>query len=128
LHGIFAPCTFLRLLLPQLLGEQEKVIWLDTDILLFRDIRELWQEFTIFEDTHMIGAAYEYPPVSICNGLMFKRLKLTRPQKKNFKDFNAGVLLMDLAKLRKAGFVEWMSNMSPYSKELRCGDQVMNTS
>jgi lipopolysaccharide biosynthesis glycosyltransferase len=125
MDGVYIPCTYLRLLLPELLREQDKVIWLDTDILLLRDIRLLWNKFTMFDYRHMLAAA---PPPDLvkftCNGQMFRRLKVPSSQRRKFPNFNSGVLLMDLAKLRQSRFMEWVNSMKKYKKELKCGDQV----
>jgi len=68
--------TLLRLMLPDVLPEIHKVIYLDCDVIVRKDIRELWD---VDMGKYCLGAYLH----------------------ENGDEFNAGVLLMDLAGIRK---------------------------
>jgi lipopolysaccharide biosynthesis glycosyltransferase len=89
----FGTIVWLRLMLPELLPDVDRVLYLDSDTLVIAPIRELW-------DTAMPDA----PLAAVANVVErsmwphIERLGLDDPR----QFFNTGVLLMDLARMRTA--------------------------
>ncbi|MDR2526642.1 MAG: glycosyltransferase family 8 protein [Rickettsiales bacterium] len=81
--------TFCRLLIPDIAPNINKAIYLDIDIVVLRDISTLWNEDL---GNYELGAIPEYYST---------KMKYKKYLKKSFCYFNAGVLLMDTAKMRK---------------------------
>lgn len=94
----FTRYTLYRLLIPKLLREQDRALYLDTDTLVLRDLSELYQ---LNFSSNLIAAV---PDLGTDNpkadlGLADTDLYI-----------NAGVLLLNLAALRTEGFdEEWVS-------------------
>lgn len=80
--------TYYRLILPSLLPELEKVLYLDCDLLVLDDISDLWA-------TELGGRSCAAVPVKISRE-SFKQLGL--PDEAVY--FNAGVMLFNLKKMR----------------------------
>ena len=95
--------TFLRILLPDLLPNLNKVIYLDTDVIINKDLKELWN-FDL--GTNIIGMV-EY----------YKIAHIVLRKDSDVRSFNAGVVLMDLRGMRKFSFVKKCK--SSCSKQLR---------
>ena len=93
--------TYLRLLLPELLPEYEKILYLDADIIVMDSLSKLW-EFPLGDSS--IAAAID--TISILKGMAilehFKALQL--PEQHVY--FNAGVLLLNLKVLREIQLFE----------------------
>lgn len=96
-QGIILPsyltkaCLY-RVLIPELLGNVDKVIYIDCDLLFMRDIADLWG---INLGDHALGAVED--PWGAKNNLI-----IARPYNKIY--FNSGVLLMNLKKFRARGY------------------------
>ena len=86
--------TLIRLALPFIFPEEKRVLWLDVDTLVVEDISEIFD--TDFEDCFV--AAVVEPERS----------------SKPFVYFNAGVLLMDLEKLREGKCQEWIDYINTH--------------
>lgn len=80
--------SLLRLALPEILPEEDRVLWLDIDTICNKDITELF-------GTDLEGC---------CVGMAEEPIRSRDP----FRYYNAGVLLMDLAKLREGQAKEWI--------------------
>ena len=100
-HGHFAVETYYRLLAPELLDRVEKVVYLDSDLVVLRDLAELY-------DTDVTGcllaATRDADTAGQCDGydsdiLPYLRdvVKLDDPH----SYFQAGVLLLNLEEFRK---------------------------
>ena len=50
-----------------LLPEVDVFIYADIDTLLFRPLEALWQQFELFNESHMISAAQRYESVRVLN-------------------------------------------------------------
>jgi lipopolysaccharide biosynthesis glycosyltransferase len=88
----YSKATFLRLRLPALLSELSKCIYLDPDILVRHDIAELWN-WPLQE--HPIAAVKD---ISV-DWIKKHHKHINLPLGHTY--FNAGVLVLDLAKLRE---------------------------
>ena len=91
LSGRFTIGTFFRALLPDIVDGLKKIIYLDADIFVNRDIRELWD--MEMENCCLLAAPNApYLPVVVAKGLV-----------KAEEYFNSGVLYMNLDEIRKNG-------------------------
>jgi lipopolysaccharide biosynthesis glycosyltransferase len=86
-YGVASTATYRRLLLPELLPELDRLIYLDADIIVRDDLAELW---TTALDDHPLGAVPDAWAAD--NAVMRQRFPSGY--------FNSGVLLMDLASWR----------------------------
>lgn len=89
--------TFFRLLIPELLPNQfDKAIYLDCDLVVNRDLEQLWQ-IDIGENYVLAAQDIWIPYVSKPNGLLnYQELGISPDS----KYFNAGVLVINLKKWR----------------------------
>ena len=106
--------TYFRLGLPTLLPKIDRLIYLDADIIVMGDIEELWEQ----EMENNVLLAVEEP----------KYLNIERLKGLGMKDsspyFNAGVLLMDLEKMRAFGLEHKTSSyVNERLKSLKYQDQ-----
>ncbi|GLR76391.1 glycosyltransferase family 8 protein [Aliivibrio sifiae] len=95
--------TYFRLKLPSLLNKHDKVVYLDVDVLINKDISDMWN---IDLQGHSLGAVIE-PRMSFTQYDYLEKIGLT--EKKHLY-FNAGVLIMDLNCLRDINFEEKVAN------------------
>lgn len=86
--------TFFRLLLPELLPDVERVLYLDADLLVRRSLTPLYD---MPLDGHPVAAVMDAWPDKDCR-------RIGIPEAWGY--FNAGVLLMDLRACRAAGVAE----------------------
>lgn len=89
--------TYLRLLIGSILPEDiKKVIYFDCDMLVLKDVAELW---AVSLNDHIIAACSD-------TGIVFSRRDRENKEKllalRPFRYFNAGLLIIDLEKWRKA--------------------------
>lgn len=92
--------TYLRLLLPDLLPDYDKILYLDADLLVLDSLSTLWN-FPIGDKA--VGAAID--TLTILKGTALEHFKaLQLPDKHSY--FNAGVLLLNLKVLREIKLLE----------------------
>ena len=96
-HSYITPMTYARLLIPDLLPVNvEKVLYLDSDLVVLDDLGELWDtdvtHKTVFAARDLIG--FVSAPAGLAN---YRELGIPS----DAKYFNAGVLLMNLRKWRE---------------------------
>jgi lipopolysaccharide biosynthesis glycosyltransferase len=115
--------TMDRLLLPDVLGDLDRVVYIDIDVAVLGDVGELW-------DLHLGGAPLSARPTAsewAESGLAFiYRAALRLPVEVarelrafmharldgDFTSFNAGILVLDLARMRADGFTEHFAGMA----------------
>ena len=99
--------TFYRFYIPSLLPEYDKVIYLDADILVFDDLQNLYK---IDVDQVYVGAVKDTYVTSIVGQnkksetrpkISFRDYLATVLNVKHTQYFNAGVLLLNLNKIRR---------------------------
>ena len=78
--------SLMRLALPEILPEEDRVLWMDIDTIVEDDITELFE--TDMDDSYF--------------GMAEEPMRSKRP----FRYYNAGVMLMDLAKLRDGKYLD----------------------
>ncbi|WP_455721933.1 glycosyltransferase [Agathobacter sp.] len=109
--------TMFRLLLPEVLPDLDKIIYLDADLFVNRDIEELWNEniqdyclAAVVDEGTLKSMATPYP--------------VTENQVNRDKYFNAGVLYMNLKEIRKHGnLCENILKYLSQNKKAVCPDQ-----
>lgn len=101
LRGHFKIETYFRLLLPELLTEYDKILYLDSDMIVQTDVAELYKTDI---KNYLVAACKDADTAGLYNGYepqkkeyMDKVLKITHP----YDYFQAGTLLMNLAAFRK---------------------------
>lgn len=93
--------TYFRLFLPELYPQYDKVLYLDSDIIVLGDISEL---YNIDMETNLVAAAPD--DIIQYNKIFQDYAELVVGVAKYQHYFNAGVLLMNLDELRKFNFQE----------------------
>lgn len=100
--------TYFRFFIPQIFKQYDKIIYLDADILVFQDLKELYE--TDISDYAAGVVRDPFFEVCVLNKnyktetephLGMKDYAVLRLKKKNLTYFNAGVLLLNLDKIRK---------------------------
>jgi lipopolysaccharide biosynthesis glycosyltransferase len=94
----FSAAAWFRVLLPELLADIDRVLYLDVDLVVVGDITSLW-EFELGGDLVAAVTNPFYPNMSM---LPVFALGIEDPQ--NY--FNSGVLLCDLDRLRRFGLAQ----------------------
>ena len=94
--GRYTIGTLFRVMLPELLPNVSKIIYLDADLLVNRDIKELWD--TDIQD-YCLAAVPDYPTVNGQGTPYPVAQKEVIPS----QYFNAGVLYMNLDRIRAKG-------------------------
>lgn len=106
LRGHFREETYFRLLLPDLLPRYDKILYLDSDMIVCEDIAELYAENV---ENYLLAACKDADTAGLYNGY--------EPNKKNYMDnvlkikkpyeyFQAGTILFNLNMFRKNYTVE----------------------
>ena len=97
----YSKTTYFRLFLPELYPQYDKVLYLDSDIVLLTDVAEL---YNIDMGDNLVAAA---PDDVIQTSKIFQEYAEKVVGVADYRNyFNAGVLLMNLDELRKFGFQE----------------------
>ena len=94
-RGHLAPATWHRVFLPELAPELGRVLYLDADVIAMDSLEPLWD--TDLEGNVVAGVTNVPDPWAVT---YFESLGLAAPY------FNAGVLLMDLDRMRAEGLQE----------------------
>lgn len=127
--------TMDRLLLPEILEKDEKVLYLDVDIIVEGDISELYNLDIV--NYRYAGKKSDHSSWVTCDKLLERaasncpmtdarilRRLVSSHGCLNFRAANAGVTLMNLTKMREEHFVE---NYVPYVEQYHLNDQdVLN--
>lgn len=123
---LFRPYSAQRLFLHRLLPELDRVIYLDADTLVTRDVADLWEWFEHMSPHHTIAATRES---EILDGF-YLRVSDPRLPFVGYTGINAGVLLLHLDRQRHSDS-SWDADMARilfhYQELLWLGDQdVLN--
>lgn len=105
---------YFRLFIPTLLPQYEKVIYLDSDVVVTRDIGELWET----ELSGMIMAAVQDSP-----HIKQQRANLEKLGLDDSRYFNSGVLLIDCHAFMEAGIKESCYAVLKQYPDLQLPDQ-----
>ena len=96
-HGSHIP--MLRLFFPEILSDLDWVLWADVDTLWFRDPKALWN---LRDPSVSLLWARDIPSTR----KWAKRIAKWRPDRDESRYACSGVVLMNLARMRKTGFVK----------------------
>lgn len=99
--GIYTIGAMFRVMLPELLPELSKVIYLDADILVNRDIKELWD---VDIENYYMAAVKD---VFVNNGSV-RPVVVKSGEVEAERYFNSGVLYMNLERIRELGNMRHM--------------------
>ncbi|KAH9502133.1 Glucoside xylosyltransferase 2, partial [Dermatophagoides farinae] len=117
-RSLFKQCASQRLFLPALI-DYDSVIYIDTDVLVFTSVHEIWSFFDRMNQTQMAAATYESEDFSSNWYHRFARHPYYPPY-----GLNSGVMLMNLTRMRQFG---WLERLQPILNEYRSrivwGDQ-----
>ncbi len=115
---------FYRLLIPDLLPQYQKAIYLDTDLILNEDLGKLW-DIDIGED-YLLAVGELYPSLKIqelTSSDISSTATIDCPALQlpiNFKAFNSGVLVINLEKWRAENLgrkiIEYLVTNRPYGR------------
>lgn len=134
-HMHFSRATFYRLMLSKLLLNREKVLYLDTDIIVLDDISKL---YNINIDNYSLAACHDYimegfclksiPSISGTGGIPAKQyLQDYVGLGNNYKDyFQAGVILFNLKKIREMNVSDLMIESLTNKKYWFLDQDVLN--
>ncbi len=110
--------TYNRFLIPQLKPELKKVLYLDSDIVVLGDIKPLYE--TDMEN-YALGAAWDKSRI-LYNTDTFEPMELS----KDYKYFNAGILLIDIQKWLKDNIKEKMFDiLFKYKEKVLHADETL---
>ena len=106
IRGHFSIETYFRLVLPELLPDYKKILYLDSDMVVLDDVAKLYNESI---DGYLLGACYDADTAGLYNGYepnkkayMDQVLQLKHP----YQYFQAGTLLINLETFRATYTVE----------------------
>ena len=107
-HKYISIATYYRLKLSQLLPKVDRVIYLDCDVIVRKSLADLFN--TNLDDNYVAG-------------VIDSRVKY-KPKWKDTKYVNAGVLLMDLNKIRWDNIEDkFLEYTKQHAREIKAGDQ-----
>ncbi|XP_037952032.1 glucoside xylosyltransferase 1 [Teleopsis dalmanni] len=118
-YSLFKPCAAQRLFLPTLLSDVDSILYVDTDILFFSPVSDIWDFFNRFNSTQLAALVAEHEDSNIGWYNRFAR----HPYYGKL-GVNSGVMLMNLTRMRTFG---WNEKILPIYKEYKLritwGDQ-----
>jgi len=122
--------TYYRFYISELFPQHDKVLYLDADILVLEDIKELYDEDIseyyagVVQDT-VLEIYIEKPDEKTCTEPKrdFPTYFREKLKKKNLKYFNAGVLLFNLKKMREDNVAQKLWEFAEKESPLEYQDQ-----
>ena len=116
--------AFSRLLISTLLPEENRCLWVDSDVLVCRDLGELWN---VDLQGKTVGAVqcYYVPNVGNPHGIPYVKEASDLPE---VPYFNSGIMVLDLDAWRRAGIdSQIQSFLNEFGNRLNAADQdVLN--
>lgn len=100
-RGHFSVETYYRLVLPELLKDYDKILYIDSDMVVEHDLAELFQEDV---EGYLLAACYDADTSGLYNGFDPKKKGYTdniMRLKNPYNYFQAGTLLMNLKEFRE---------------------------
>ncbi|CAN8028471.1 unnamed protein product [Ixodes persulcatus] len=105
----FAPCSSQRLFLPDMLLNEDAVLYVDADTLFLGPVEDLWDIFDKMNKSQMMALSYETEDPSTNWYQQYAKHPYVPPF-----GVNAGVMPMNLTRMRE---FDWVSRMEPLLKE-----------
>ncbi len=118
--------TYYRLILPELLPDYQKILYVDSDMIVLDDLAKLYQEDVT---GYLLAATHDADTAGLYNGYDPKRKKYSDTVlqlKKPYQYFQAGIILFNLEEFRKTYTVEEMLQFSAKEKWLLQDQDVLN--
>ncbi|KAM7287663.1 glucoside xylosyltransferase 1-like [Ixodes scapularis] len=116
---MFVPCATQRLFLPDMLPNEDAVLYVDADTLFVNPVEELWSVFEEMNESHLTALGHEIEDV----GRNWYHQGSKTPFHPPF-GANSGIMLMNLTRMRS---FDWVSRLVPLMKEyagrILLGDQ-----
>jgi len=112
--------SYARLLLPELLPDTTRILYLDCDLLVSADLNPL---FTTPLHGKLIGAVPETHTPRLDQSIPGH---LLTPEETTLPTFNAGVLLLDLAGLRNSAVIDRIRALPPAFHSIHMDQAVLN--
>lgn len=101
IRGHFSKETYYRLVLPELLPNYDKVLYLDSDMIAMDDVAKIYDENV---DSYLLAACHDADTAGLYNGYEKDKKRYTDQVlklKEPYQYFQAGVLLLNLKEFRK---------------------------
>lgn len=101
IRGHFSKETYYRLVLPELLPNYDKVLYLDSDMIAMDDVAKIYDENV---DGYLLAACHDADTAGLYNGYEKDKKRYTDQVlklKEPYQYFQAGVLLLNLKEFRK---------------------------
>ncbi len=120
LNSYITKATYYRFMIPKIFCDIKKLLYLDSDMIVKKDITELYLKNI---DSYFLGAVKDYGSTKYIN-----KLKNNLEIDKSHNYFNAGVLLLNNQKWIKENIFEKLLKIKEkYKTKLLCNDQdVLN--
>jgi lipopolysaccharide biosynthesis glycosyltransferase len=122
-YSHLSAAMYSRLLIPALLPNESRCIWLDSDVLVRRDLNELW-------NTDLAGlpvgavTCYYVPTVGHAHGIPYVKEAIESPTSPHF---NSGILLMDLDRWRSDNTDEKVAEfIKTYGSQMKGDQDLLN--
>ncbi|KAM7286344.1 glucoside xylosyltransferase 1-like [Ixodes scapularis] len=116
---LFEPCSTQRLFLPDMLSNEDAVLYVDADTLFLNPVEEHWNVFEKMNESHLMALGSEGE--DFAHNWYHRRAKHPYPPPFGA---NAGVMAMNLTRMRS---FDWVSRMAPlmeeYAGRIPWGDQ-----
>ncbi|ELU12058.1 hypothetical protein CAPTEDRAFT_219773 [Capitella teleta] len=130
-HALFFLSTAIHRVMP---STMHRAIMMDVDLKFRGDIKQLYDQFSLFDETHVMGLAREMQPVYRHLFWYHRRenpgTRVGDPPPNGLTGFNSGVLLLDLDRMRSSQLYNSMlerKNIESLADEFRIkghlGDQ-----
>ncbi|XP_077494356.1 glucoside xylosyltransferase 1-like [Amblyomma americanum] len=120
-RNMFRPCATQRLFVPSLLPDEDAVIYADTDTMFMHPVEDLWRLFYAMNEQKLAAIAPETEDPALNPYRNTSLYPFVEPF-----GLNAGVMLMNLTRMRKIEFERHMLAIHrEFGSRLRWADQDM---
>ncbi|KAK4025322.1 hypothetical protein OUZ56_014397 [Daphnia magna] len=116
---LFKPCSSVRLFLPNLLKKEDSILYMDVDTVFLSSPLHIWQHLSKMNTTQMVALGPETQDYTIGWYPQFTN----HPYYGKY-GLNAGVMLMNLTKMRQFGWEKYVIHVyEQYKNRILWGDQ-----
>ena len=118
---LFKLCASQRIFLPEILGDIDSILYVDTDVLFLTGLEQIWSNFERFNSTQLAALApeHEEPNMGWYN-------RFARHPYYGRLGLNSGVMLMNLTRMREFDFVnKFYPLYQTYKYNITWGDQCL---
>lgn len=104
-HETITDTTYIRLLLPEILPSIDKILYIDSDCFIRKNLEDL---YNINIEDYLLAAVREFSILDLCT--KWKPSQYIRDFFVNNNYFNAGILLLNLKKMRELNYIDVFYN------------------